>query len=233
MVETQGLQDKVLELGKKLSKRTERDDLVQRNILREDELSVSPSIIQAKMALEKEKANEALNRKLARRPSKVDLKLRNILRVDSSESLDQSATGLEKSINFDERSAKLKSCLKRRPEKSELEGVNILKATDIDPSLAATQERLKRAQLELSLDHKLRDRPNEENPIVRRALEFNETVEVVTTFRKSEYNRKPDSNATFRKLTPSMKVHIREELNAFKKHEMEVHEQSLRNTCFH
>ncbi|KAI8810696.1 hypothetical protein BJ742DRAFT_747436 [Cladochytrium replicatum] len=223
-----------------LSKRTERDDLVQRNILREDELNVSPSIIQAKIALEKEKANEALNRKLARRPSKVDLKLRNILRggfswskKQPSESIDQSAAGLEKSINFDERSAKLKSCLKRRPEKSELEGVNILKATDIDPSLAATQERLKRAQLELSLDHKLRDRPNEDNPIVRRALEFNETVEVVTTFRKSEYNRKPDSNATFRKLTPSMKVHIREELNAYKKHEMEVHEQSLRNTCFH
>ena len=56
-------------------------------------------------------------------------------------------------------------------------------------------------------------------------LHFNETVEVLPTFRRTEYNRKPDGNSTFKKLTPQMKIQIREELNTFKKNEMNVHEE--------
>jgi hypothetical protein len=94
-----------------------------------------------------------------------------------------------------------------------------------------TQEKLKRAQLENSLDEKLRNRPELEE--MGSLIHFSESVEVLPTFRKSEYNRKPDGNATFKKLTPQMKVAIREELNAFKRSEMSVHEDSTRNTCFH
>jgi hypothetical protein len=64
-------------------------------------------------------------------------------------------------------------------------------------------------------------------------LIFSETVEVLPTFRKSEYNRRPDASATFKNLTPAMKVEIREELNNYKKSEMDIHEESAQNTCFH
>lgn len=55
-------------------------------------------------------------------------------------------------------------------------------------------------------------------------------MEVLPTFRKSEYNRKPDASATFKNLTQAMKVEIREELNSFKKGEMEIHEDSIVKT---
>ncbi|KAI8909294.1 hypothetical protein DFJ77DRAFT_502980 [Powellomyces hirtus] len=240
----------VSDLGKKLSRRQGPEELVQRNILREDEAhpTVSNSLIQQKMALEAEKTKDALNRKLGNRPDKVDLKLRNILRVESNDSLDDQELApmplnhgstpvgpldLQKPLNFQERKEAVRSILKKRPEKEQLEELNILKNTSIDPSLAAAQERLRKSQLVDVLDSRLRDRPDVDQLCERRILNFAETVEVLPTFRKSEYNRKPDGNATFRKLTPQMKVQIREELNTFKKHEMPVHEQSLRNTCFH
>ncbi|KAJ3300590.1 hypothetical protein HK104_009926 [Borealophlyctis nickersoniae] len=185
------------------------------------------------MALEAEKTKDALNRRLGNRPSKVDLKLRNILRVDSVESLDTSGEVVDKSMNFEVRQQQLKSCLKKRPEKGVLEEMNVIKGGGLDPSLIATQERLKRSQLEDILNSRLAERPDIEELEAARILNFAETVEVLPTFRKSEYNRKPDANATFRKLTPQMKVAIREELNTFKKHEMPVHQESIRNTCFH
>ncbi|KAJ1552386.1 hypothetical protein HK096_000386, partial [Nowakowskiella sp. JEL0078] len=187
MADTGGISKMVNELGKKLSRQDEQ---------------VSPTIIQAKIALEKEKEKDVLNRRLARRPSKVDLKLRNILRVDSSEEFDLQEGDR---LNFDEQREKVKSILKYRPEKSDLEQMNILKESSIDPSLAVIQAKLKRAQLENALDNKLRDRPDDSDPIVKKALNFNETVEILPTFRKTEYNRKPDGNSTFRKLTPQMK----------------------------
>ncbi|KAI8815802.1 uncharacterized protein EV422DRAFT_340934 [Fimicolochytrium jonesii] len=237
----------VSDLGKKLSRRQGVDELVQRNIMREDEAQpgVSNYIIQQKASLEAEKTKDTLNRKIGNRPASVDLKLRNILRVESSDNIQQlvdDAEGgstpvqpldLQRPINFEERKEAMKSILKKRPEKEALEELNILKNTSVDPSLAAAQERLRKSQLADTLDSRLRDRPDVDQLRERRILNFAETVEVLPTFRKSEYNRKPDGNATFRKLTPQMKVQIREELNTFKKHEMPVHEQSLRNTCFH
>lgn len=96
----------------------------------------------------------------------------------------------------------------------------------LDPSLISAQERLRRAQLEDSLANKLRDRPDAQELEERKILIFSETVEVLPTFRKSEYNRKPDAGATFKNLTPQLKNEIREELNTFKKNEMEVHVDS-------
>ena len=72
----------------------------------------------------------------------------------------------------------------------------------------------------------MRGRPSVAELQAARILVFAETVEVLPTFRKSEYNRKPEIGATFRNLTPQLKGQIREELNTFKKHEMEVHEES-------
>ncbi|KAI8833931.1 hypothetical protein BC829DRAFT_371929 [Chytridium lagenaria] len=224
----------VTELGKRLSKRQEKDELVNRNILKDDE-AVSPTILQTKLSLEKEKNQDHLNRRLSHRPSKVDLKLRNILRVESDDVIDQSGVSLQKNMDFDRHATALRSILKRRPSKCLLEDMNIIRGCNgsVDPSLIETQEKLRRAQLENSLEGKLRNRPDIEELADKQILHFNETVEVLPTFRKSEYNRKPDGNSTFRKLTPQMKVQIREELNTFKKNEMSVHEESLRNTCFH
>ena len=151
--------------------------------------------------------------------------------MDSSDNIDLSGQSLEKSLDFAKTSTTLKSILKHRPEKNQLEELNIIKSGFIDPSINATQQQLRRAQLENALEEKLRDRPNMED--VEKLINFSEVVEVLPTFRKSEYNRKPDNNATFKKLTPQMKVMIREELNTFKKSEMPVHEQSGGNTCFH
>ncbi|KAJ3053342.1 hypothetical protein HK097_004480 [Rhizophlyctis rosea] len=234
-----GLGKVMSDLSKKLGRRSTPEDLVQRNILREDEVSqsshsTSSSLIAAKKSLEEAKTKDSLDRRIANRPSKVDLKLRNILRVDSSEAIDQAGVGLDQAVNIQERGQALRSCLKKRPERRELEEMNIIKpATHLDASLVAAQERLKRSQLEDLLNSRLEHRPQVEELEQARILVFAETVEVLPTFRKSEYNRKPDGNATFKKLTPQLKVAIREELNTFKKTEMSVHEQSLRNTCFH
>lgn len=56
---------------------------------------------------------------------------------------------------------------------------------------------------------------------------------VIETHSKTVYNRKPDSNITVKKLTPKLKMEIREELNEYKRTEMEVHELSASNTAFH
>lgn len=95
-----------------------------------------------------------------------------------------------------------------------------------NPAIAETQNRLMRAQLENTLEDQLRNRPGPEELEAARILVFAETVEVLPTFRKSEYNRKPDLQATFRNLTPQLKGQIREELNTFKKNEMSIHEES-------
>lgn len=99
--------------------------------------------------------------------------------------------------------------------------------------MTAIQEQLKRSLLEDSLEGKIRERPNAAELVESRILIFSESVEVLPTFRKSEYNRKPDATATFKNLTQQMKVDIREELNQFKKDEMPIHPDSGSNTCFH
>jgi phosphatase and actin regulator 4 len=102
----------------------------------------------------------------------------------------------------------------------------------VDSSLAQAAADLQRARLTDTLNSQIAARPSPDE-IPPKILKFGETVEVLPTFRKTEYNRKPDSDATFRKLTPRMKMEIREELNNFKRNEMSVHETSASNTAFH
>ncbi|KAI9325229.1 hypothetical protein BDR26DRAFT_879856 [Obelidium mucronatum] len=196
----------VSELGKKLSRRQEKDALVGKNILKED--AVSPTIMANKLALEKERQQDALNRKLQLRPDKVDLKLRNILKsTGSNDSLNKSNEDLDKSLSsFEHKATKLRSCLKRRG--------------GLSPTIIETQKRLSRSMIEDSLENKLRNRPDPEELHSKNIL-FCETVEVHSTFRKSEYNRKPDGDVTFKHLTPQLK------------NEMEIHDDAKQNTCFH
>ncbi|KAJ3367605.1 hypothetical protein GGF31_007418 [Allomyces arbusculus] len=190
----------------------------------------------------KEQDLERLAARIGRRPSKVELQERNIFRGESDESVDSTSGG--HSVNapatartsFTERSTMLKGCLKKRPERTELVEKNILHSDtsypNVDASLSPVAETLKRAQLSDMLNSQLASRPLP-SELPPRLIKFDETVEVLPTFRKTEYNRKPDANATFRRLTPRMKMEIREELNDFKKNEMPVHEKSLQNTAFH
>lgn len=67
-----------------------------------------------------------------------------------------------------------------------------------------------------------------------KSLSFNmEKVEIVPVHPKQVYNRKPDNDVTFKKLTPKLKAEIREELNTYKRNEMSVHASSEINTVFH
>ena len=95
----------------------------------------------------------------------------------------------------------------------------------------AATEKLKRAQLENSLENKIKARPNPDQ--VKSVLNFNEVVEVLPTFRSTDYNRKTDDSFTFKRLTPKLKQEIRDELNQFKREEMEIHSESAHNTAFH
>ncbi|KAJ3023306.1 UNVERIFIED_CONTAM: hypothetical protein HDU68_008670 [Siphonaria sp. JEL0065] len=221
----------VSELGKKLSRRQEKDTLVGKNILKED--AVSPTIMANKLALEKERQQDALNRKLQLRPDKVDLKLRNILKTtDSNDSLNRSNEDLDKSLSsFEKKATKLRSCLKRRPTLDALQEMNIVKGGGLSPTIVETQKRLSRSMIEDSLEAKLRNRPDIDE-LAHKNILFCETVEVHTTFRKSEYNRKPDGDVTFKHLTPQLKVSIRNELNSYKKNEMEIHDDGVFHFAF-
>lgn len=67
-----------------------------------------------------------------------------------------------------------------------------------------------------------------QNTIVR----FNKLVSVRETFSKADYDRGSDPDAVCTKLTPAMAQQIKEELNAYKLHEMQVHEYSRAHTHF-
>jgi hypothetical protein len=97
----------------------------------------------------------------------------------------------------------------------------------VSAAIASAQQQLRRSILEDTLETKIRDRPTMDELKEAKIILFAETVEVLPTFRKSEYNRKPDATATFKNLTQQMKVEIREELNSFKRSEMEIHQESL------
>ncbi|KAG0279390.1 hypothetical protein BGZ95_001368 [Linnemannia exigua] len=73
------------------------------------------------------------------------------------------------------------------------------------------------------------------NGIARRpkTIGFTDTIEIIPAYRKSEYNRRSDKFATFKNLTPDLKIEIRDELNAYKMREMAVHVESMGNTAFH
>lgn len=101
----------------------------------------------------------------------------------------------------------------------------------MDPSLTAAAEKLKRSQLENTLENHIRNRPDAET--LGKLLEFKDMVEVLPTYKAVDYNRKTDDSFTFKRLTPKLKQEIRDELNSFKREEMEVHNESIQNTAFH
>lgn len=63
-------------------------------------------------------------------------------------------------------------------------------------------------------------------------VRFTKLVSVRETFSKMDYDRASDPEAVCTRLTPTMAQQIKEELNAYKLHEMQVHEYSRVHTHF-
>ncbi|KAG1170537.1 hypothetical protein G6F70_008134 [Rhizopus microsporus] len=73
---------------------------------------------------------------------------------------------------------------------------------------------------------KNRQTPVESNT-KKKTVRFTKLVSIQETFSKVDYDRGSDPDAVCMKLTPLMAQIIKEELNAYKMHEMQVHEQIL------
>ncbi|KAJ9059082.1 hypothetical protein DSO57_1006214 [Entomophthora muscae] len=69
-----------------------------------------------------------------------------------------------------------------------------------------------------------------ESPPARKIFQFSEDIAVYETYSKKEYLRKGTKCSTF---TEEEKREYKEELNFFKRHEMKVHPNSVRNTRIH
>ncbi|RUS25052.1 hypothetical protein BC938DRAFT_472696 [Jimgerdemannia flammicorona] len=68
----------------------------------------------------------------------------------------------------------------------------------------------------------------------RRSLLFDSMPPtIIPAYSRTKYNRKPEQDATYRRLTPELRNEIVEELNRFKRLEMEVHSESVGLTAFH
>lgn len=63
-------------------------------------------------------------------------------------------------------------------------------------------------------------------------VRFTKLVSVKETYSRMDYDRGSDPDAVCTRLTPSMAQQIKEELNAYKLHEMQVHEFSRVHTHF-
>ncbi|KAI8142580.1 hypothetical protein BJV82DRAFT_146122 [Fennellomyces sp. T-0311] len=63
-------------------------------------------------------------------------------------------------------------------------------------------------------------------------VRFAKVVSVRETYSRQEYDRGSDPDAVCARLTPAMAYFIKEELNTYKLHEMQVHESSRGNTHF-
>lgn len=63
-------------------------------------------------------------------------------------------------------------------------------------------------------------------------VRFTTFVSMRETYSKAEYDRGSDPNAVCTRLTPAIAQGIKEELNAYKLHEMQVHEYSRVHTHF-
>lgn len=66
----------------------------------------------------------------------------------------------------------------------------------------------------------------------KRRLQFCPTVQVHETFAAADYDRRCDNNATCQKLTPSLALKIKQEMNEYKLTEMDVHIDSRQYTQF-
>lgn len=188
------------------------------------------------LADDKEIDKARLAGKIARRPTRVELKLKNILKTESSDVLvpenliaseDQLKSPERTTFGFSDRQVQLKSILKTRPERTDLELKGIL------PAMARSSSTLNFEPTALENTGTLSHSASTQSLSMRRSTSFHDSVEVSQTFRHSEYNRKPDADATFKRLTPRLKMEIREELNTYKRTEMSIHASSVKNTAFH
>lgn len=66
----------------------------------------------------------------------------------------------------------------------------------------------------------------------KKSITFNSVIKLHETFSASEYDRRCDTGATCQKLTPTIALKIKEELNNYKLNDMFVHLDSRQNTHF-
>eukprot|EP01137_Pigoraptor_chileana_P034365 Opistho-2@26805 len=231
-------------LARRLSIRSDKKDLVERNIIRQDSMSEmredssddsdrddvsdgdndeddeDDDVITDMPAIKVRR--DSLDIKLGNRPDRRNLVDRNIVTEASDE---------EKQAIHDKLEKKLQNHLATRPEKVDLIDRNILKGQNVNPNLFDSQESLKWASTVDILNNAMKRRPSiaelEERNIL---INFRETVDVGTTFTPGEYDRKVEK--TWTRLTAKDKVEIKRELNEFKR-TMDVHDESKHMTRFH
>jgi hypothetical protein len=63
-------------------------------------------------------------------------------------------------------------------------------------------------------------------------VKFNKFVDIHETYAKSEYDRSSDMDAVCTRLTAAIATQIKQELNHYKLHEMQVHDSSRIHTHF-
>ncbi len=82
------------------------------------------------------------------------------------------------------------------------------------------------------MEKKIKDRPTPTD-LEKKKILISDSIEIFYTHHKSEYDRQPHRDSTFRRLTNELKIIIKNEINQYKKDEMIVHPDSTMNTNFH
>lgn len=111
---------------------------------------------------------------------------------------------------------------------SQRPSIDELKARNICRNKSEKQEKEDREKIKKELSRRLSQRPNVEVLKKKKILKFEEYVDV---YEVPNIERKAEKPWT--KLTPQDKADIRKELNEYKANEMQVHQDSKKNTRFH
>jgi len=132
-------------LERQLSNRPEKQELVEKNILKNT--NVAPALHAKQEDLKRAQIGD-----------KIDNMLQNRVRALSGAEtppLQPDETPIDPTVS----AAKLERKLTQRPDEQELKERNILKNSNVAPALQGIEEGLKRAQLEDKLEHMLLQRP--------------------------------------------------------------------------
>jgi len=135
-------------LERVLSHRPEKQELVDKNILKDSH--VAPALQACEAELKRAQIGDVIERNIQQRKRTID----EFTHLPSAPKPDESP------IDADDSRHKLEKSLKQRPEKEELVEKNILKNSNAAPALQAAQAELQRSQLEDKLEYALQHRPN-------------------------------------------------------------------------
>jgi len=166
------------------------------------------------------------------RPSKEDLESRKILRTER-EASHQSLPSMSELLARRDTSRPI---LKPTSPQPKLDDCHILKGCGpyfLQGRGSVDHSRPYVSRPSIVSDDELQTGRSRYDDAPGRAIHFKEDVEVHLTYRKSEYRRGMDDEVTYKRLTPTLKNIIRDELNEYKMYEMPIHESSVANTALH